>query len=175
MEPRERFERLYRDHASLIRRYAARRGDRAEADDVVADVFLAVWRRLDEVPTEPVGWLLGIARGVMSNQRRAEDRHAALIVRLAHEQTARADGAQSESEVGLVNALGTLSAGDQELLLLTAWEQLSNAQIAQVLDLPRGTVAVRLHRARRRMRQALAVDAHRRPATPNSPTEVEMS
>lgn len=48
MERRDRFERLYRDYAGVVRTFARRRGDDAEADDVVAEVFLVVWRRLDD-------------------------------------------------------------------------------------------------------------------------------
>ena len=53
-------------------------------------------------------------------------------------------------------ALGELSDGDRELLTLTAWEGLSAAEIAVVLDLRPNTVSVRLHRARRRFAAALA-------------------
>lgn len=156
MEPREQFERLYLAHAGVVRRFAARRGDVAEADDVVAEVFLSAWRRMDEVPADPLPWLLGLARGVLANRRRSEDRHAALIARLMSERPVNATGGDNELELDLVTALGALSAGDQELLLLVAWEGLSSQQIAEVLGLRRGTVAVRLHRARRRLQRALA-------------------
>lgn len=156
MESRERFECLYADHAGVVRRFAMRRADREEADDVVAEVFLAVWRRLDEVPADPVPWLLAMARGILSNRRRGEDRHAALIARLTSEQLANASPGERELDLGLVRALGSLSASDQELLLLVAWERLSSEQVAEVLGLRRGTVAVRLHRARRRLQRALA-------------------
>src|ERR1700756_2992315 len=142
MERRERFERLYLDHAGAVRRFARRRGDDAEADDVVAEVFLSVWRRLDEVPSDPVPWLLSVARGVLSNRRRAEDRHAALIARLTNEQLAHSSPGDRELDLDMVKALGSLSTSDQELLLLVAWEGLSGEQVAEVLGLRRGTVAV---------------------------------
>jgi RNA polymerase sigma-70 factor (ECF subfamily) len=157
MEPRERFERLYVAHAGLVRRFARRRASDAEADDVVAEVFLSVWRRLDDVPADPVPWLLGIARGVLANRRRGENRHVALISRLRSEQLAQASQTAGELDLDMVTALGALSTSDQELLLLVAWEGLSSKQMAEVLGLRKGTVAVRMHRARRRLQRALAV------------------
>jgi len=174
MERRERFERLYGAHAGIVRRFARRRADAAEADDVVAEVFLAAWRRLDEVPADPVPWLLGMARGVLSNRRRGEDRHAALIARLMSEQLANASPRDSELDLGLVRALGSLSATDQELLLLVAWERLSSLQVAEVLGLRRGTVAVRLHRARRRLERALANEQQSTPDARGHSPEMEV-
>ena len=155
MEPSDRFESLYVAHAGAVRTFAMRRAGAAEADDVVAEVFISAWRRLDDVPANPMPWLLGIARGVLSNRRRGEDRQAALIARLMSEQLTRANQRNMDSDVAVVTALGLLSASDQELLLLVAWEQLDSGQLAEVLGVSRGAVAVRLHRARRRLKRAL--------------------
>jgi DNA-directed RNA polymerase specialized sigma24 family protein len=54
--PDERFEELYRAHAGAVRSYVARRIGPDEADDAVAEVFLVVWRRLDDVPIDPLPW-----------------------------------------------------------------------------------------------------------------------
>lgn len=174
MEPRERFERLYGAHAGVVRRFARRRGDAAEADDVVAEVFLSVWRRVDEVPEDPVPWLLGIARGVLANRRRGEDRHAALIERLRSEQLAQATRDDDELDLSIVTALGSLSASDQELLLLVAWERFSGDQVAEVLGVRRATVAVRLHRARRRLQRALATQQQPTRSARGRSTEMEV-
>jgi len=74
---REEFEQLYRQHAGAVLAYARRRTMQAVADDVVADVFLIAWRRVDDVPAERLPWLLGVARRVLANQRRGEYRGAA--------------------------------------------------------------------------------------------------
>lgn len=141
---------------------------------MVAEVFLAVWRRLDEVPSEPSAWLLGIARGVLSNRRRGQDRHAALIARLISDQQADAATGEAEVDVEIVTALGSLSASDQELLLLVAWEELSVDELARVLGVRRGTAAVRLHRARRRLRHALSVSRRQTSSARGHSTEMEV-
>jgi len=58
-------------------------------------------------------------------------------------------------DLGVFEALASLSETDRELLLLTAWDCLSREQLAAAMGIPRGTVAVRVHRARRRFARAL--------------------
>jgi RNA polymerase sigma-70 factor (ECF subfamily) len=53
---------------------------------------------------------------------------------------------------GLAEALAALSEEDREVLLLVAWEQLTPAEVAAVLDIPQGTARSRLHRARTQIR-----------------------
>src|SRR5439155_83532 len=62
--------------------YARRRATKDEADDVVSETFLVAWRRFDELPAEPLPWLIGTARKVLANRRRSDDRRDALVVRL---------------------------------------------------------------------------------------------
>jgi RNA polymerase sigma-70 factor (ECF subfamily) len=83
MERRVRFELLYGEHAPAVKAYILRRAQASVADDLVAEVFMVCWRRLDELPAEPLPWLLGVARRVLSTQRRGERRRVALHRRLA--------------------------------------------------------------------------------------------
>jgi RNA polymerase sigma-70 factor (ECF subfamily) len=136
--------------------FARRRTSPNEADDVVAEVFLAAWRQMEEVPADPLPWLLGIARGVLSNRRRGAERSSALIARLREVEPTVPVGDEVRTPDGpVLQALRTLAPADQELLLLVAWEQLNRRQVAEVLGTSAGTVAVRLHRARGRLARAL--------------------
>jgi RNA polymerase sigma-70 factor (ECF subfamily) len=67
-----RFRRIYDGHVDGIRRYCYRRLPSADVDDATAEVFMVVWRRIDEVPEgdEAMLWMYGIARNVVRNQRR---------------------------------------------------------------------------------------------------------
>jgi RNA polymerase sigma-70 factor (ECF subfamily) len=56
----------------------------------------------------------------------------------------------------LNRALATLPAGDRDVLLLIAWEQLTYQEVSRALAIPVGTVRSRLHRARAKVRQVLA-------------------
>ena len=157
MGAKEDFEALYVRHAGAVRGYAMRRCDPETADDVVADVFLTAWRRRDELPEEPLPWLLGTARRVLANHARGQSRHGRLLNRLAAEPRtivppAVAPGRESAR---VQAALASLTESDRELLLLMAWDGLELGQAAEVLDVRPNTLAVRFHRARRRLSAAL--------------------
>jgi RNA polymerase sigma-70 factor (ECF subfamily) len=180
VERRLRFELLYAKHAPAVKAYVLRRADASTADDVVAEVFVVCWRRFEEVPVDPLPWLLGVARRVLSTQRRGERRRGALHDRLT--QTAGLsisespddfageapsgvtdaiprleDGALAGvADVALAGALARLSEADRELLLLIAWDGLSPVEAATVIGVKPATVRVRLSRARRRLTQALS-------------------
>jgi RNA polymerase sigma-70 factor, ECF subfamily len=163
VDRREWFEELYRAHAGVVRAFAYRRTASSAADDVVAEVFLVVWRRLGDVPADPLPWLLGTARRVLANRHRGEGRSHALWTRLAEKERHRS-GVELESSIArdsaVLHALGSLSERDQEVLVLIAWDGLDRAQAAAVLGVSTGAFAVRLHRARRRLAKALeAIDA----------------
>ena len=155
MDPERRFEALYRECADQVHAYALRRTTAAAADDVVNETFLVAWRRLDDVPAAPLPWLLGVARRVLANRRRTESRAAALHERLAGERPAAAVDVDDEVNQRVRQALAGLGERDRELLMLVAWEGLRVHEAAEALGVRSGTLAVRLHRARKRLADAL--------------------
>jgi RNA polymerase sigma-70 factor, ECF subfamily len=154
MDDQQRCEQLYRAHADQVHAYTRRRSDHQTADDVVADVFLIAWRRLDAIPPEPLPWLLGVARKTLANQRRATARAAALSARI--EATLPPPAAASSGDHAVLAALASLDPRDQEVLLLIAWEGLRQEEVGTVLGISRAAVATRLHRARKRLAESLA-------------------
>jgi RNA polymerase sigma factor (sigma-70 family) len=160
---RERFEHVYQQTRIPILAYLARRTESAEdAADMLGEVYLIAWRRITDLPAGEQArlWLFGVARRVLANQRRryrSQDRLAATL-----EETLRLHGRDEQwavREEGLsdtiVAALNTLSASDRELLMLSAWEELSPGEIAVVLSRPAALIRVRLHRARAKLRARL--------------------
>lgn len=156
---RLRLEGLFVKHAGAVRAYARRRIDAGAADDTVSEVFLIAWRRLDDCPPDALPWLLACARRVLANQRRGARRRGALAERMS--MTAASVMAASVthgSDVGdgvLGRALAELSDLDREVLLLIAWEGLEPARAAAAFECSRAALAVRLHRARRRLAAAI--------------------
>ena len=98
-----RFELLYAKHAPAVKAYVLRRAAASTADDVVAEVFVVCWRRFEEVPVDPLPWLLGVARRVLSTQRRGERRRGALHERLTG-QAGEGMGDASEGSIAAVPA-----------------------------------------------------------------------
>lgn len=158
MDDDARLESLHREHAGAVRAYARRRIGRDEADDVVADVFVVAWRRIDDVPAEARTWLLGIARRVLANRHRAAKRQRALYERLAREAETRPMIVQPAGNAragAVLRALASLRPADREVLLLVTWDGLSHAEAAKVLGVRPDALASRLHRSRRRLKRAL--------------------
>lgn len=153
---RERFERLYAEHHARVLGYVLRRARSCDAADIVADTFLVAWRRLDDAPKrESHLWLYAVARRVIANHRRGEQRRSHLADRLRREWAGRVMPNLPESFPHLVAAFRSLPDADREILALEAWEQLDPGEIAAVLGCSRNAARIRLHRARRRLRAAM--------------------
>jgi len=155
----QRFARLYREHGREILGYALRRCPEPEdAADVVAETFLAAWRRLPDVPSggEARLWLFGAARLILANQRRGERRRNRLTEHLRAELGRQLPAEAPADPSGIHEALNGLEESDRELLMLVGWEELTPAQAARVLGITALAARSRLHRARRRLRARLA-------------------
>jgi RNA polymerase sigma factor (sigma-70 family) len=168
VDPEDRFTALYRAHYGAVLRYACRRIGPEPARDVAAETFLIAWRRIAAVPADPaeaLPWLYGVARLVLANSDRSRRRFEHLTVRLLRDGdagTAQApDLADAVAErARLRQALESLPQADQEALRLVGWEELDLAGAAAAMGCSRSAMAVRLHRARRRMLRALSAIEH---------------
>ena len=145
--PEDRFDRLYRDHAEAVRAYARRRAP-SIAEDVAAETFLVCWRKLDDVPRQALPWLYAVARNVLANERRRQERL---------EPAERIDVAEPAlpSDPVLAAAFARLSDDDREILCLVAWEGLGFGDVSAALGCSRVACRVRFHRARRRLAELL--------------------
>lgn len=157
------FNHLFNDNHQAVLGYLVRRVQQPDdATDLLADVFLVAWRRLDEVPRgdEARLWLFGVARKSLLNHRRRMFRRRNLGEKLSqHSPPATAPRLDVVVDDDLRRALRRLSVRDRELLTLTAWEGLSPEQIGEMLNVSAGTARVRLHRARKRLRKLLDANA----------------
>jgi RNA polymerase sigma-70 factor, ECF subfamily len=132
-----------------------------EAEDVVAETFLVAWRRVDDVPVEPLPWLLGVARKILANRRRATGRRLEFQDTLARTSSSGPDPADEvQTKLDVLAAIGRLPVAEREALTLSAWDGLTAAEASTVLGCTRATFAVRLHRARRRLMKELARAEH---------------
>jgi RNA polymerase sigma-70 factor, ECF subfamily len=150
------FEAVYREHYGRVLAYGLRRTARVNAEDMAATTWLIAWRRRSELRGDPLPWLLGIARRVLSNQLRTARRGEALRLRVSASLERNDSAVDVAGDRAVATALATLSERDQEVLLLIAWEDLSPTQAATVLRCSPATLRVRLHRAKKRFAQALA-------------------
>jgi RNA polymerase sigma-70 factor (ECF subfamily) len=152
--PLSEFEALFAAHYHAVTRFAIRRVPQEAVHDVVSETFLTAWRRFEDLRGDPLPWLLGIARRVSANQLRGNERRTALVERLGAEARSEAGGSD-EMDGEMLKALAGLSERDREALMLVAWDGLTNRQGAAVVGCSATAFAVRLHRARARLKRAL--------------------
>lgn len=141
-----------------LRRYAtAWLGNAADADDLVQDCMERALERRETLrdPARLGSWLLAILHnlhvsGVRTRQRRG---HVTLGLHSLEEELLRhAPAADRERMRDLVRGMEQLSEEHRQVLLLVALEGLSYREIADVLEVPLGTVMSRLSRARESLR-----------------------
>lgn len=156
-----RFQQTFDECATRVLAYALRHTDPDSAQDVVADVFLIAWRRVEDLPEEPLAWLLVVARNTLSNRRRSATRRVQLQLRLAD--VAGFGGAAYASAENLavdrdtmLTALAELTDVEREAVLLVAWDGLTPSDAAKVAGCSRNAFDARLHRARRRLERSCA-------------------
>ena len=156
----EEFARVVVTHRNAILRYGLRRlDDHSAAEDLVAETFVVVWRRFDELPPrdEELFWLYGIAGRVLSNLQRGRQRSMRLEARLAFEREGDfATPRYTEEDVeALLTALSELSPEERELIQLAYWEKLSYREMGVVLGCSEKASGIRLSRARQHLRERL--------------------
>ena len=170
----QRFSALFHRCQRPLMAYALRRLTPEDAADVVAETFTVAWRRLDDVPRgdDELLWLYVTARWVIANLDRGARRRSHLVERLGRElpRAVAVPGANAANEDAMVAArvLAELDDRDRDVLLLSAWEGLSSAQLAVVLGCSPTAARIRLSRARARLRAGLAKEAGRGTLLPGS-------
>jgi RNA polymerase sigma-70 factor (ECF subfamily) len=154
------FEDLYRRHRNAVLAYCLRRTGPADADDAVAQVFTVAWRRREDMPRgdNTLPWLYGVARNVLSHQWRSASR----VRRLSEKARALREPGESSPERVILDdeehaqvrrAVAQLRPADREVLMLSAWEELSHAEMAEVLGCSTAAVDKRLQRAKQRLQR----------------------
>jgi RNA polymerase sigma-70 factor (ECF subfamily) len=131
-----------------------------DSDDILQEVYLTAWRKAGtyraDGPLE--GWLRRLAVNRCRNHRRMRTAFERLLRRFAGRQrsTTNSPGTLGDDESGrLQTAIAQLASEDRTVLALYYLEDLSGAEVADALGVTVPTMHVRLHRARRRLRELL--------------------
>lgn len=155
------FEQLYREHSPRIYALCLRlkAGDSPDATELLQDVFVKAWRRLDTFRGDCAfaSWLHRLAVNTMLESARSDGRRTARV--LPMEDTSRLAGAARSSGIELKmdmeNAIATLPKGARLAFVLHDVEGYQHQEIAEQLGVTVGTVKAQLHRARRLLRERL--------------------
>jgi RNA polymerase sigma factor (sigma-70 family) len=150
----EAFAAMFDAHYLDLLRYVQRRSAPEAVDDIVAETFEVAWRRRSDLPADLRPWLFTTASNLMSNGERARARRRQLAIRSYLPQDL---GRDVDADLDFVAAWRRLSARDQEVLALRAWDGLTDTEAAQVLGCTRASFTMRFGRARRRLAAHMAI------------------
>lgn len=165
-EREQRFREIYDSVYVDLLRFVRRRVDASHVEDVVGEVMLVAWRRLDDVPPElsaARAWLFGVARKTLQSRRRGATRNDGLAIRLADAAhvPAQTDDLSdlAAHRIDIAASWPLLSALHQEAITLSVLDGLSAPEAAAVLDISPTAFRLRLSRARRALRRLVDTPA----------------
>lgn len=157
-----RFAAAYRVLAPQVRGYARRQVPDDQAEDVVAETFLVVWRRWADIPGGPEqlrAWVFGVARNKILRVREQHGRVLRSVASVVAAEPARpaapdpADRLAGDDRARRLLAL--LPPAESEAMALTVWAGLTPSEAAEALGVSLTALTSRLSRARTRLAAAL--------------------
>ena len=153
-------ERLFDEHSPMLYRTAyGMLGNRPDAEDILQTIFLRLLRRdlPEDLIRNPAGYLYRAAVNASLSIIRSRKRfvpaepHTFDNVAAAHEQSRGAEDLHRR----LMEAIAGLNPKDTHVLVLRYVHNRSDADIARLLGVSRGTIAMRLFRSRLRLRKLI--------------------
>ncbi len=163
------FDHLYELYAQPIFRYLYHRvGDREIAEDLTGEAFLRLMENIQSYRIGPrdqksifSAWFYRIAHNLMIDYIRRQNRHTEM---LPDDHTSDDDQPLNLMEQGLTQsrlqaALRELTPDQQDVVILRFFDELSNAEVAQVMGRSEGAVKALQHRALAALQKALTGDA----------------
>ena len=153
----EAFERLLNEYRRPVERYVYFRiAARADAEDVLQEVYLTAYRRFGSLQNRQafLAWMMSIARSKCLDYFRAKARQMEIPLEI-REEILPAPTRHGRAPVSIVReTLSSLADREKQILYLYYFENLPQADIAERLGVPLGTVKSRLHTAKASFRSA---------------------
>ncbi|WP_045075985.1 RNA polymerase sigma factor [Psychromicrobium lacuslunae] len=157
MSAEQEFIELYRAFQHQVHNYIRRRVSAPEiAEELANDVFRIAWQKQGKGAEPSIAWLLSVARNVIGNEYRSGQRRKELVQRLSEHLQLNSQTNSNTAADKVATGIARLRQRDQEVLLLSYWEELSLAQIARVLGCSESAAGVRLFRARKELAKILS-------------------
>lgn len=157
---RQSFRLLYRRYQHRVRQMLYQLGDPTALDDLVQEVFLRVWKGLPKFrqSAQFSTWLYRITWNVATDRRQTLARERSRLQTIAHSigtQHDDPDVMQLHYQDLVRKGLRVLSEEHRSVLVLHDLEELPQQEVAEILEIPVGTVKSRLFHARSGMRKFL--------------------
>ena len=130
------------------------------ADEAAQEALARAWRQRHRcrTPGAPGPWVAQIARNEALRLRAGEQKQSVMATRAAEEWPRASTTAEDQliSKVSVQQALSALTLEERRLIDLRYQDDLAQPAIAELLGVPEGTVKVRLHRLRQRLRKVIS-------------------
>lgn len=153
----EHFNSIYRSQLGELSRFLARRVSPHEVEDLAADLFEIAWNKRGSIPAGlELPWLYKTARYLIANLRRKTQNRARIFSLLATPEAAPSAESIALADLGLGSAWDKLSGPERELMALWALEGLDHKEIAVVMEISPNAAAIRLTRAKEKLKNLLA-------------------
>jgi len=156
MSPEE-FSATYRLFLPHISKYLTRRVPTSEVEDLASQVFEIAWKKRNQAPQGfELAWLYRIAGFVVANHRRSESTKSKFLLALRPPDSAPSAEDIALSDLGLSQAWAKLTVLERQVIALSSFECLDNATAAKVLEISTNAYALRLSKAKSRLRLLLS-------------------
>jgi len=149
----EAFDDLYRQYSPMVHGIVLARAPRNEADDLVQEIFLTVFRKIHTLndPRAVGGWIASIAR------RCATDSHRGLAPTEELKRDPGAEEAHLSEAYEALSAIKSLPDAYSETLIMRLVEGMTGPEIAEATGMTHDSVRVNLHRGMKMLRKKLGI------------------
>lgn len=152
----------FRESNGELLRFLHRRVGADDAPDLFGETLLIAWRRVDDLPDEPVEarmWLFGLARGTLLNYARGQRRRLALADKVRTHMSSQTTAPAANAGDEVRDAIERLQPELAEIVRLIHWDGFTLAEAATITGVPAPTLRSRYARAKNDLRAALGVKA----------------
>lgn len=151
MSPEE-FNAVFRALLPEVSKYLARRVNQADVEDLASDLFELAWTKRNQIESGfELPWLYKSARYLIANHHRKQSGRTRILATLAEPVSAPSAESLALADIELAEAWEQLTAKEQELLALWAFENLTAKQIAMALSISENASNIRLTRAKQKL------------------------
>lgn len=155
----EQFNTLFRAHMPEVSRFLTRRVEPESVEDLAAELFSIAWGKRGSIPQGyELPWLYKTARYLISNHRKKVSNRARIELLMARPEAAPSAESVALADTELSSAWRKLQVLERELIALWAFEGLSNKEIGLALEISENAAAIRLTRAKQKLKTLLEAE-----------------
>lgn len=153
----EEFTTIYRQFLNPVTKYLARRVNPSDVEELASRVFEIAWQKRAQASAGfELPWLYRIAGYVVSNHRRSEAAKASFLALFRPN-----DAAPSAEDIAIVDlslsqAWAKLAPAERQAISLSSFEGLDNPSAARVLDISTNAFALRLSKAKSKLKKLIS-------------------